>query len=207
MNSSADSTAAMLSYKDGLIPNDVKVELRLKSSYKVPNDIKTTSGKLVKDMSFLKGERNGYGTYLFSFDGKAPEDAEALDKENLLDQVNVVPNPYYAYSEYETSQFDKKVKITNLPGRCEITIYSIDGKFIKKFNKDELGIDYRVKGVDQGNLRYKQIQPDVVWDLKNHKGIPVASGVYLIHVVSKELGVERTIKWFGINREFDPTGL
>ncbi len=202
-----DSTAVMKSYKDGLIPNDARIELRFESSYKVPNDIKTASGKLVKDMSFLKGERNGYGTYLFSFNGKAPEDVEALDKENALDQVNVVPNPYYAYSEYETSQFNKQVKITNLPGRCEITIYSIDGKFIKQINKDETGIDYRVNGSDVSNLKYKQVQSNVVWDMKNHKGIPIASGVYLIHIVSKDLGAERTIKWFGINREFDPTGL
>ncbi len=207
MNNGDDSTAVMRSYNDGLIPNDVKIEIRMKSSYRVPTDIKTNTGKLTKSMEFLKGERNGYGTYLFNFNGRAAEAAEALDKENALEDVNVVPNPYYAYSEYETSQFNKQVKITNLPGRCEITIYSIDGKFIKKFNKDELGIDYRVKGLDNSNLRYKQIQSDVVWDMKNHKGIPVASGVYLIHIVSKDLGVERTIKWFGIQREFDPTGL
>jgi len=183
----------MLSYKDGLIPNDAKVQLRINSPYAVPTK------------SYLKKGRNGYGQYSFNFNGMEPEDAEALNKENALDKVNVVPNPYYAYSEYETSQFNKQVKITNLPGKCEVTIYSIDGKFIRKYNKDESGIDYRVKG--QSILTHKQIYPDLVWDLKNHKGIPVASGVYLIHIVSDDLKAERTIKWFGINRQFDPSGL
>ena len=42
----------------------------------------------------------------------------------------------------------------------------------------------------------------VDWDLKNARGIPVASGVYLIHVVAPNIG-ERTLKWFGVARSFD----
>lgn len=193
----ADSTVALLPYSEGLIPNDVKVKLRVNNPYQVPSD----------DQEYLKAERNGYGSYKFDFRGNSPGTTEDLNKENPLDEVNVVPNPYYAYSEYETSQFNKQVKVTNLPGKCTVTIYSIDGKFIKQYNRDEKGIDYRVQGRSNPAVNKGQIYPDVVWDLKNHKGIPVASGVYLIHIVSDDLGAERTIKWFGINREFDPTGL
>jgi hypothetical protein len=35
---------------------------------------------------------------------------------NALDSIKVVPNPYYGFSQYETSQFTNTVKITNLPG-------------------------------------------------------------------------------------------
>jgi hypothetical protein len=42
--------------------------------------------------------------------------------------------------------------------------------------------------------------------MKNNKNIPVAGGVYLIHVEAEGLG-ERVIKWFGTNRQFDATGL
>jgi hypothetical protein len=55
-------------------------------------------------------------------------------------------------------------------------------------------------------MPYDQISPALEWDLKNNKGIPVASGVYLIQVQAPNLG-ERTIKWFGISRKFDPSGL
>ena len=41
---------------------------------------------------------------------------------------------------------------------------------------------------------------------KNNKGIPVASGIYLIHVKAPGYG-ERVLKWFGIPRQYDPTGL
>ncbi|HMX41444.1 MAG TPA: hypothetical protein PKD78_14005, partial [Saprospiraceae bacterium] len=108
--------------------------------------------------------------------------------------IKVVPNPYYGYSQYEINQFSNIVKITNLPAKCKVTIYSMDGKFIRQYNRDEV---YRP---------YNQITPALEWDLKNSKGIPVASGVYLIQVQAPELG-ERTIKWFGIARQFDPTGL
>lgn len=40
------------------------------------------------------------------------------------------------------------------------------------------------------------------WDLKNYKGIPVASGIYLIHVEAPGLG-ERTLKWMGMLRPID----
>jgi hypothetical protein len=42
--------------------------------------------------------------------------------------------------------------------------------------------------------------------MKNAKGIPVASGVYLIHISAPDMG-ERTIKWFGVQRQFDSSGL
>ncbi len=54
---------------------------------------------------------------------------------------------------------------------------------------------------------FKQATPDLDWDMKNTKGIPVASGVYLFHVVAPDLKEERTLKWFGVNRKFDPSGL
>jgi hypothetical protein len=116
----------------------------------------------------------------------------------------VVPNPYYAYSAYETSQFTNVIKITNLPERAVVTIYSLDGKFVKRFNRDER------QSTNPGNNpanRNAQPIPDLDWDMKNFAGIPVASGVYLIHVSAPDYGEERTIKWFGINRKFDPTGL
>ena len=60
--------------------------------------------------------------------------------------------------------------------------------------------------VTSAAVEYKQIAPDLEWDMKNSKGIPIASGVYLIHVNAEGIG-ETTIKWFNVNRKFDPTGL
>ena len=118
--------------------------------------------------------------------------------------INIVPNPYYAYSAYESNQFANTIKITNLPERAIVTIYSLDGKFIRKFNREERPSNKAGSNPANGQ---SQINASIEWDMKNAVGIPVSSGVYLIHVLAPELGEERTIKWFGVNRKFDPTGL
>ena len=84
-----------------------------------------------------------------------------------------------------------------------MTIYSLDGKFIRQYRRDEIGSI--PDGVNRG-LKRNQIIPDLEWDLNNSRGIPVASGVYLIHVDAGELG-SKTLKWFGVNRQFDASGL
>ena len=43
------------------------------------------------------------------------------------------------------------------------------------------------------------------WDLKNHVNVPVASGVYLIHVDVPNIG-ERTLKWYGMMKPTDLNG-
>ena len=46
------------------------------------------------------------------------------------------------------------------------------------------------------------LETAVEWDLKNTSGIPIASGLYLIHVEVPNVG-ERTIKFFGVLRPID----
>ena len=178
----------LLSYADGLIPNDLTVKMRVDKSYSV-----TTP----------KGAKNGYPTYQFSTNGKLATPLDKVTTESALDLINVVPNPYYGFSDYETSQFTNIVKITNLPAKCTVTIYSLDGRFIKQYKRDE-----QPEGATKQNAPRlnKQITPAIEWDMKNSKSIPISSGVYIININAPGLG-ERTIKWFGVNRQFDPTGL
>ncbi|GJM31640.1 MAG: hypothetical protein DHS20C18_06410 [Saprospiraceae bacterium] len=186
------------SYADGLIPNDVRVKLRVNNPYQVEVDNDETQGF---DDRTGTGVNAYHPAYRFKLEGKQ---AEALNEETLetaLDLINMVPNPYYGFSDYEQSQFETTVKITNLPAKCVVNIYSLDGKFIRRYNRDELGSNAKGSGISRN-----QILPDLEWDLKNSKGIPIASGVYLIHVSAEGLG-ERTLKWFGVNRQFDASGL
>lgn len=96
--------------------------------------------------------------------------------ETALDEIRVVPNPYYAYSRYENSQLQTIVKLTNLPQQCQIRIYTLNGNLIRTYIKDSN-------------------DPEQRWDLKNADGVPVASGVYIIHVDAGELG-EKVVKFF-----------
>jgi len=179
----------MLTYGEGLIPNDVVIKLRVDNPYK---EARGTN------------ENNGLNKYLFSFDGITPDPADEPDEINSqLDAINVVPNPYYGYSAYESNQFTNIVKITNLPANCEVTIFTLDGKFVRQYVRNEAR---EFKEAKEAPVLRDQISPALEWDLNNEKAIPVASGVYLIHIKAEGLG-ERVIKWFGIARQFDPTGL
>lgn len=179
----------LLSYGDGLIPNDVTVKIRVDSKYDYAPGVE---------------EYTGHGAYRFRIDGKMAGTLDQAGVDLALDQIGIVPNPYYGGSFYENGPFDKVVKITNLPARATVTIYSLDGKFIRQYDRDEAPTMLR-EGASRP-IGTRQISPALEWDLNNFRGIPVASGVYLIHVDAFELG-ERTLKFFGVNREFDPSGL
>lgn len=125
----------------------------------------------------------GRPLYTFNLDKLAPTFSNAVGQE-ALEEVNVVPNPYYAYSEYETKRLENIVKIINLPRECSVTIYTVDGTLVRTFNRD----DPTITSVD--------------WDLKNQDNIAIASGIYLIHVNAPGLG-EKVIKWFGVLRPTD----
>ncbi|MCC6754690.1 MAG: hypothetical protein IT266_11980 [Saprospiraceae bacterium] len=188
--SAAYPGARMKSYAEGLIPNDLTVRLRVDNAYQ---------------HAIGTNENKGHNFYSFTVSGyEAGLVVDQDDFENALDNVNVVPNPYYGFSNYETGQFSNVVKITNLPASCVVTIYSIDGKFIKQYKRDEVPVK-RI-GSNPG-ITERQILPDLEWDLTNFKNIPVSSGAYIIHIKENGTGVEKIVKWFGVARKFDPSGL
>jgi hypothetical protein len=181
----------------GLIPNDVTIKLRVDNPYQ-----KATG----------TGEWEDYPTYQFKLEGVTAQEITENGIPEALAEVNVVPNPYLAYSEYETSSFDNTVKITNLPAKCVVTIYSLDGRFIRQYTRNEVGKPNSPPRTTPP-VAISQIVPDLEWNLKNYAGIPIASGVYLIHVDAtiivdgQPVKAERVLKWFGVSRQFDPSGL
>jgi len=197
----AVTSLPMLSPADGLIPNDVTFKVRVTNEFKKEIDFsfndESTPGIILTSV----GETP---VYEFEFSGVQATDKVREDGESPLADVAVVPNPYYAYSAYETSQFDNSVKVTNLPARATVSIYSLDGKFIRQYIRNETPM---VKQGSNPALTEGQIYPALEWDLNNESGIPVASGVYIFHIVAPDLNAERSIKWFGVSRKFDPTGL
>lgn len=122
---------------------------------------------------------NFYPMYEFTMSGLETEFDVAEKEQTDLDAIAIVPNPYYAYSDYEHNALDNRVKITNLPEKCTITIYNISGSKIKQFKKDTP-------------------ETTIEWDLKNFAVVPIAGGVYYFHVKSDE--GDRVIKWFCITR-------
>jgi hypothetical protein len=165
-----------------LMDTDAEINLRVEKPYE----------ERVTD-----GSNNGRPLYQFTIDNPT----EKIQNDHLvsvLDNINVVPNPYYAYSEYETSKLDNRVKIVNLPERCKIKIFNMQGALVREFVKDD-----PMTSID--------------WDLKNHSSIPIAGGLYIIHIeveiydtqpVGTTAGIglntyERIIKWYGALRPPD----
>ncbi len=143
----------------------------------------TTYQAVSDNVSVVKTVNNGLPLYRFNTDNvKRTLDPKVA--EDALEEIEVVPNPYYAYSEYEGGRLEYLVKVVNLPVTCTVTIYNVNGTLVRTFEKD----DETITSVD--------------WDLKNQDGIIIASGVYLIHVEAPGIG-ERVLKWFGVLRPLD----
>ena len=183
---------------EGLIPNTVTIHLRVDRPYQRYLTSETT-------------ETDSLNVYQFSTKGMAPSEQLADAAKSALDLINVVPNPYYANSGfYETSILDTRIKITNLPNKCTITIYTLDGALVKKYERDiPLTSGYidgkQVIDISEGEAKKENsvnMENSLDWDLKNFKNIPVSSGVYLIHINAPGIG-ERTLKWFGVLRPTD----
>lgn len=174
--------ASFLSLKDGQIPTETRLKLRVD----VPFRKYLPSG--VTDL-----KNNGYPLYYFTTRDIAVRpltDAKNTnDRDKLLDGIRVVPNPYYGYSGYEQNRLDNRVRITNLPNRATISIYSIDGTLIRRL--EHVNSAETTKGFED-------------WDIRNAKGLQIASGMYLIHVKAEGLG-ETVIKWFGAMKPADVT--
>jgi hypothetical protein len=130
--------------------------------------------------------------YRFTTEGIVSPKTTVEQAKSYLDFINVVPNPYYSSSEYELNRLETTVKITNLPEKCNVKIYTMNGQLVREFkvdntnNKTEIG--NQILTLD--------------WDLKNFNNTPISSGLYLIHVDVPGVGV-KIVKWFGSIRPLD----
>lgn len=160
--------------EEDFLSTDVKIRLRVKKPYTQYSYASTGVSNPVN---------SDYPMYTFSTSDIATDTGSVDAATSALDLMRVVPNPYYAYSDYETNQLDNRVKLTNLPRKCTISIYTMEGRLIRQFDKDQ----------DQTYLD---------WDLKNSAGISISSGMYLLHIDVPGVG-ERTLKMLAVMRPID----
>jgi len=150
-----------------LLGTDARVSLRVSREY----ENYTTS----------QAPNNGDPMYGFHTSDIASFTQSTPTAQEALSTVRVVPNPYYAYSAYESNDFDRRVKITNLPVECVIRIFTVNGTLVRTIRKND-------------PLTF------VEWDLTNSDSRTIASGVYVIQVDAPGIG-QAFVKWFGAMRE------
>ena len=168
----------LLSLRDGLIPTETRLRFRVNIPYR--------RAAQVPGQTLIN---NGFPVYTFTTKGLAPTDwTQKGDADDLLDKIVAVPNPYKGQAlggnTYETSRLETKIKIINLPQKASLDIYSLDGTMVRHLEKDNN-------------------DPAISWDLYNNAGLPIASGMYLIHV--KAYNKDKVIRWFGAMRPLDVT--
>lgn len=130
-------------------------------------------------------DNQGMPRYGFTTKNIAPDFKQAeVIGEQILEDINIVPNPYYGFSTYESTALENYVKIVNLPEVCDISIYTVSGTLIRKIEKIDSGSTY------------------VQWDLKNQANIPIGGGVYIIYIDAPGIG-NRTLKFFAAMRPTD----
>ena len=98
-----------------------------------------------------------------------------------LDRIGIVPNPYMGVSAYESNNLDRVVRFINMPEQATIRIYTVAGTLVRTLQKE-------------GPSR------SLDWDLNTHNNLPVASGMYLIHVDVPGVG-EKVLKFGVVNRK------
>jgi hypothetical protein len=138
----------LLKSDETLLSNEARIALRINKEYK----------------NFIaSGENEGRPMYSWDMTSVRTVTNDRAALVDVLKMINVVPNPYNAFSEYESSKLDNRVKIINLPEQCLIRIFNTQGKLIKTIRKDN-------------PMTFQD------WTLTNYANVPVSSGVYLIHI-------------------------
>ena len=94
---------------------------------------------------------------------------------DAMDLIGIVPNPYKGSSAYEVDLTSDKARFTNMPEVATIRVFSLAGTLIRTMEKNG---------------------PSAIleWDLETQEGLPLASGMYLIHVEVPGVG-EKVIKF------------
>jgi hypothetical protein len=213
---------AKYSFKDPAnMPCDAKVRLRVKKAYApvmsgsvytnvlgyVSAIVETptmpftaTSTVNISTDVLATAQNNNFNLYSFNTSDIFTEVNNGDKLKSALDLINVVPNPYYGYSTYERSRIENKMRITNLPNKCKIKIFTMNGTLIRTFDRDVAGQEDVLINTTE-YARSKRLSY-LEWDLKNQSGIVVASGLYIIHIDVPGVG-EKILKWFGVMRPLD----
>ncbi|MEI6091464.1 MAG: hypothetical protein WCR42_13500 [bacterium] len=106
--------------------------------------------------------------------------------DDMLDGINVVPNPYFIGHQGQRSPYDAKIYFTNLPPKCTIEIYTASGQLVRKLeHTDSHATTSTTDGTSSEN-----------WDLLTTNGQRVQSQA-LVAIISTPDGAQ-TVKNFSV---------
>ena len=119
--------------------------------------------------------------YAFSTEGYGATQPEGDRARERLKDIGIVPNPYKGVSDYEVSQLTNEVRFTNMPDVATIRVFTLNGTLVKTIEKNSPGI------------------ANISWNMVTEYNLPIASGIYLIHITVPDVG-ETTMKFAVIKK-------
>ncbi len=128
-----------------------------------------------------EGNVTGGDAFTYSTDGMGANAYDLSAAQDDVKKINVFPNPYYAFNSESLNRFNPFVTFNHLPQRATIRIFNLAGQQVRKLEKDDDSQFFR-------------------WDLKNESELPVGSGIYFAHIDLPDLGKEKVLKLFVIQR-------
>ncbi|MCX7876021.1 MAG: hypothetical protein N2321_07640 [Melioribacteraceae bacterium] len=111
---------------------------------------------------------------VFTFTAPSVTVSDDLAKQDV-EQINVFPNPYYGVNSQELNKYQRFVTFTHLPTKATIRIFNLAGQLVRTLEKDTPDQFFR-------------------WDLNNKEQLPVASGLYIVHIDMPDLGKTKILK-------------
>jgi len=119
--------------------------------------------------------------YQYTFSTTAPAIEDSLID---LDDITVVPNPYYIYDDWDQSVNRRKIQFRNVPVDSEIYIYTISGELVAI-------LDHTGDATDVAGARgYNSNRIGTVdWNLWTYEYTEAAYGLY-IYVVKSDAGTK-----------------
>lgn len=103
--------------------------------------------------------------------------------EEILDNIKVVPNPYFITNKSVTQEGTDRIFFTNLPAECTIRIYTLVGEFVRKIEHDSFASPFPDDASVQGNTGGTE-----PFDLLTYNQQALASGIYIYHVDAENIG-------------------
>lgn len=144
-------------------------------------DFKPGDQAIVKTIGGASGYPLPGAKVLVKVSGAEPEEKKYTDKQ--MDQIQIVPNPYFITHQGVRSPYDSQIYFTKLPEECTIDIYTVTGDLIRSIKHDNRA----------GNKDRHAVE---VWDLLSSNRQRVESQV-MIAVITSPNGAQ-TIKEFAV---------
>ncbi len=110
----------------------------------------------------------------FTFTAPAVTYDAAVAKDDV-DRITVFPNPYYGINTEELNKYNRFVIFSHLPQEAVLRIFNLAGVQVREIRKNSA-------------TQFER------WDLANESGLPVGSGLYIVHIDMPGLGVTKILK-------------